>query len=80
MARVFVSCHHYNPHSHALTGMSLDVQFDGGSAEVSMLDMPEIPALEHEAGIRSSILRLGQAIVQAAQDSQGIVGRPPPQQ
>jgi hypothetical protein len=80
MPRVFISCHHYKPHTHALTGLNLDVQFDGGSAEVSMLEMPQIPEREQEPGIRAAILRLGKAIVEAAQDPQGIIGSPPPRQ
>ena len=78
MAQVFVCCHHYEPNSHTLTGLNLHVQFQGGSAEVSMLEMPSIPEPEQEAGTRASILRLGQAIVQAAQDPQGIVRHAPP--
>ena len=80
MARVYVSCQHYRPHTHALTGFELDVEFDGALAQVSMLDIPEISEQEHERGTRAIILRLGQAIVQAAQDPQGIVAHPPPRQ
>ena len=40
MSRVYVHSHHLEPHSRTLTGLTLHVQFEGGSAEVSMLDMP----------------------------------------
>ena len=70
--------HHLEPHSRTLTGLILHVQFEGGSAEVSMLDMPGIPELEQDAGIRAAILRLGEAIVQAAKDPHDIIERRPP--
>ena len=78
MARVYVTSHHFEPHSHTLNGLTLHVQFEGGSAEVSMLDMPGIPEAEQPAGLRAAILRLGDAIVQAAKDSHGIVEHRPP--
>jgi hypothetical protein len=37
-----------------------------------MLDMPGIPEPEQDAGIRDAILRLGEAMVQAANDPHGI--------
>jgi hypothetical protein len=42
------------------------------TAEVSILEMPHLSEQEHESGIRAEILRLGQAIVSAAQSPQGI--------
>jgi hypothetical protein len=71
MSRVYVHSHHLEPDSRTLTGLTLHVQFEGGSAEVSMLDMPGIPEPEQDAGIRAAILRLGEAIVQVAKDSHG---------
>ena len=53
------------------------VQFEGGSTEVSMLDMLGIPEPEQDAGIRAAIPRLGEAIVQAAKESDGIVRHHP---
>ncbi len=78
MSRVYVTSHHFEPHSHTLNGVTLHVQFEGGSAEVSMLDMPGIPEAEQPSGLRAAILRLGEAIVQAAKDPNGIVGHRPP--
>ena len=72
----FLARHHLEPHSRTLTGLTLHVQFEGGSAQVSMLDMPGIPEPEQDAGIRAAILRLGEAIVQA-KDSHGIVRHHP---
>jgi hypothetical protein len=43
-----------------------------------MLDMPGIPDAEQPAGLRVAILRLGEAIVQAAKDPRGIVEHRPP--
>jgi hypothetical protein len=63
MSRVYVTSHHFEPHSHTLKGLTLHVQFEGGSAEVSMLDMPCIPEAEQPAGLQAAILRLGEAIV-----------------
>jgi len=77
MSRVYVHSHHLEPHSRTLTGLTLHVQFEGGSAEVSMLDMPGIPEPEQNAGIRAAILRLGEAIVQVAKDSHGTVPHHP---
>ncbi len=74
MSRVYVHSHHLEPHSRTLTGLSLHVQFEGG---FSMLDMPGIPEPEQDAGIRAAILRLGEAIVQAATDSHGIIRHHP---
>jgi hypothetical protein len=56
MSRVYVHSHHLEPHSRTLTGLTLHVQFEGGSA-----DMPGIPEPEQDAGIRAAILRLGEA-------------------
>jgi hypothetical protein len=53
------------------------VQFEGGSQRVSMLDMAGIPEPEQDAGIRAAILWLGEAIVQVAKDSHGIVPHHP---
>ena len=72
MSRVYVHSHHLEPHS-----LTLHVQFEGGSTEVSMLDMLGIPEPEQDAGIRAAIPRLGEAIVQAAKDSHGIVRHHP---
>ena len=70
---IFISCHHYEPGPrHILTGLNLDVAYDGSTAEVSILEMPHLSEQEHETGIRAEILRLGQAIVSAAQSPQGI--------
>jgi hypothetical protein len=44
MSRVYVTSHHFEPHSRTLNGLTLHVQFEGGSAEVSMMDMPGIPS------------------------------------
>jgi hypothetical protein len=80
MPTVFISCHHYQPGTaRILTGLNLDVVYDGSIAEVSILEMPQLAEPEHERGIRAEILRLGQAIVSAAQSPQGIVGNPRPQ-
>ena len=68
MARVYVTSHHFAPHSHTLKGLSLHVQFEGGSAEISMLDMPGIPEASNPKELRAAILRLGEGIVQAAED------------
>ena len=73
MSRVYVHSHHLEPHSK----LTLHVQFEGGSTEVSMLDMLGIPEPEQDAGIRAAIRRLGEAIVQAAKDSHGIVRHHP---
>jgi hypothetical protein len=43
-----------------------------------MLDMPGIPEPEQDAGIRAAILRLGEAMGQAAKEPHGIVGHHPP--
>ena len=45
MSRVYVHSHHLEPHS-----LTLHVQFEGGSTEVSMLDMLGIPEPEQDAG------------------------------
>ena len=50
MSRVYLTSHHFAPHSHTLKGLTLHVQFEGGSAEISMLDMPGIPEAEQPAG------------------------------
>jgi hypothetical protein len=79
MATVFVEGHHYEPGTrHVLTGLHLTVVYDGLTAEVSMLEIPHLSEQEHDSGIRTEILRLGQAIVGAAQSPQGIVGNPRP--
>ena len=62
MSRVYLTSHHFAPHSHTLNGLTLHVQFEGGSAEISMLEMPAIPETEQPAGLRAAILRLGEAI------------------
>ncbi len=77
MSRVYVTSHHFEPHSHTLNGLTLHVQFEGGSADISMLDMPGIPEAEQLSGLRTAILRLGEAIVQAAKDSHGIIRHHP---
>jgi hypothetical protein len=59
---VYLTSHHFEPHSHTLNGLTLHVQFEGGSAEVSMLDIPGIPEAEQPAGMRAAMLRLGEAI------------------
>jgi hypothetical protein len=43
MSRVYVTSRHFEPHSHTLTGLTLHVQFEGGTADVSMLDMSGLP-------------------------------------
>jgi hypothetical protein len=54
-------------------GSAVHVQFEGGSQRISMLDMPGIPQSEQDAGIRAAILRLGEAMVQVANDPHGTV-------
>jgi hypothetical protein len=78
MSRVYVTSHHFDRDSRTLNGLILHVQFEGGSAEVSVLDMPGISEGEQPAGTRAAILRLGEAIAQAAKDPHGIVEHPPP--
>jgi hypothetical protein len=76
LPKIFVDCSHYEPHSHVLTGLNLTVQYDGSQAEVSILEMIPLPEPEQERGIRAELLKLGQAIVQAAQSPQGVVAHP----
>jgi hypothetical protein len=45
MSRVYVTSRHFEPHSHTLTGLTLHVQFEGGTADVSMLDMSGLLSL-----------------------------------
>jgi hypothetical protein len=65
MSRVYVTSRHFEPHSHTLTGLTLHVQFEGGTADVSMLDMSGLP----EPDRWNSVLRLGEAIVQGGEPS-----------
>jgi hypothetical protein len=78
MATVFVGDHQFEAHSHRLKSVTLTVQYRGPQVEVSISGIPPLSDQEHERWIRDEILRLGQAIVQAAQSPQGIIGLPAP--
>jgi hypothetical protein len=79
MPTVFINCHHYEPGPHhTLTGLEFEIAYEGSTAEVSIQEMPVISESEHDPGIRAELVRLGQAIVQAAQSPQGVVSTPRP--
>ena len=78
MPTVFVGDRHFDPHSGDPTGFDLTVQYGGPQIQVSVLGISPLSEPEQDAGIRTEILHLGQAIVQAAQSPQGIVSLPRP--
>ena len=79
MATIYITDHILEGRPPALTGMRLTVQYDGVTAEVLLQGFDPLSESKQSAEIPAEILRLGQAIVRAAQSPQGIVaGRTPP--
>ena len=79
MATIYIDCFHHEPHSEDLTGLDFTIVYRADTrAQVSVAEMPPIPAAEQERGIRDELRRIGEAIVQAARSPQGIVGQPYP--
>jgi hypothetical protein len=79
MFRIFINTYHHEPSSSALTGLNLTVQYPGGEAEVSILDIhPPLPVEGQEDGIRAVLLRLAEALTSAAQNPHGITPSPRP--
>jgi hypothetical protein len=79
LPQIFVGPLDYDPALGTLTGLTATVQYDEAQAAVSILKTIHLSASEAlDAGIRAELLRLGQAIIQAAQSPQGISEHPFP--
>jgi hypothetical protein len=76
MAEIFIDCFHHEGSRGAITGLNLTVSYSGITAEVSVPDMPPLSEPGQSEAVRAAILRLGQAIVEAAQSPQGIHAHP----
>jgi len=78
MSHIFISTYHSEPHSRLLTGIGFTVDYSGRQAEVSILEMPPLSAEVQNDGIRAELVRLGEAILNAAQNPQGVSAHPQP--
>jgi hypothetical protein len=78
MDRIFIEAYHHEPENSALTGLKFILRYPEGEAEISILDMRPLSLAEQEFGIRALLLRLAEAITNAAQSPQGIISSPRP--
>jgi hypothetical protein len=78
MAIIYIKRTDHDPDSPDLTGLSFTVKFRRATALVSIQEMQPLPFQDRLAAYRGAIEDLAQALLQAAQNPQGITENPQP--
>jgi hypothetical protein len=76
MAEIFIGCYHLDGKRDAITGLNFKVVYDGIVADVSVPEMPPMVEPNQSDAVRAAILRLGEAIVEAARSPGGLLPHP----
>ena len=81
MVNIYIGAlHHDKPQSPEVTGIHFTVDYMGGQAQISILDMQPLPDPTQLDAFRDELRRLGEALLVAAQSPQLIFWHPHPEQ
>jgi len=76
MVTIFIKATHHEPESADLTGLSFTVKDARATTLVSIQEMQPLPFQDRLAAYRTAVEALAKALLQAAQNPQGITENP----
>jgi hypothetical protein len=73
---VYIKATHHSPESSDLTGLNFTIEYGRATALVSIQEMPPVQFQDRLAAYRATLEDLAKALLEAAQNPQGITENP----